>query len=193
MSESASGGPVVEWRLEDVDLKQAGRLSAAASLVAIIVGGYVVGMHVARGGIDTSLSGLLLGVAGMVVATGLVLVVHEATHGLGIALSGARPVFGTGRLAGGQVPYLYAGAPGHHFSPRQFLTILWAPSIVVNAGLLAAMLLNPWGVWLIIPFVVHVSGCFGDWLMIRAIRGQDGIATVEDTMDGMRLHLRESV
>lgn len=177
-----------EWRLEDIDVKQAGRVSMLAALAAALLGGLLAGRHLAGGTVDLSAQGIAVGVLGMLVVSALVLLAHEVVHGLVIALCGVRPVFGTGKMADGQIPYLYAGAPGHHFSRLQYLLIAWAPSVVVNATLVALIAAFPWGVWLILPLAIHVSGCIGDWLLLAALHRQPPGTVVEDTLEGIRLH-----
>ena len=159
-----------------------------SAVAAALIGATLAGRHLAAAHVDLSVLGVGLGVLGMLIASALVLVVHEALHGVVIALCGVRPRFGAGKMADGRTPYLYAGAPGHRFSRVQYLFIAWSPSIVGNAAIVALIAVFPWGVWLVLPLVVHVSGCVGDWLMLAVLHRQPPGTVVEDTMQGFRLH-----
>lgn len=178
----------IEWRLDDLDLERAGRWSLVASGVAMAGCVVLAFRHLQAGAVDWSAPGVALGVTLVIVGSALSLVIHEAAHGLVIALCGVRPVFGWGKM-GGAVPFLYAGAPGHRFTRGQFLAVGWAPTVLVNAMLLWLVAAFPWGVWLVIPTVVHVSGCVGDWMMMTVLGRQPRGTVVEDTREGMTLHL----
>jgi hypothetical protein len=97
----------------------------------------------------------------LVVALTLLLVVaHEAIHGVVMHVLGARPQFGV-VLVGGVVPAVYATAEGHRFSRRQYVIVSASPAVSVSVvGFLAC--LGPLAGYLIVPLAVHLGGCVGD-------------------------------
>ena len=82
---------------------------------------------------------------------------------------------------------LYAGCPGAVIPRRRMLVVLLAPTVVVTAALLvgAAACGRPMLGWLLAT--LHLSGCVGDWLMVRAILANPACTHVEDTDFGVTL------
>jgi hypothetical protein len=120
--------------------------------------------------------------------TMLLLIAHEAIHGVAMLAFGARPRFGA-ILVGGVMPALYATCDGHRFTRGQLLAVAAAPAVVVSVlGFVAC--LGPWAGLLIVPLAVHLGGCVGDgfagW---RALREPPG-TECEDLRDGIRFHRR---
>ena len=122
----------------------------------------------------------------VVTLTFLLVVAHEAIHGLAMLVVGARPEFGA-LLIGGAMPALYATAAGQRFSRRKYLIVSAAPAVTVSAlGFLAC--LGPWAGYLIVPLAVHLGGCVGDaFAFWRTLREPAG-TTCEDLRDGIRFH-----
>jgi hypothetical protein len=123
----------------------------------------------------------------LVLALALLLVIaHEAIHGLAMLGFGARPRFGV-ILVGHVVPAVYATSGSHCFSRGQYLAVAAAPAVVVSLlGILAS--LGPWAGYLIVPLAFHLGGCIGDgfagWRVLREPPGTE----CEDVRDGIRFY-----
>ena len=109
--------------------------------------------------------------------------VHELVHAAAFTLlvPGHRVRFGHTDWM------LYAGCPGALIPRRRMLVVLLAPTVVVTAALLmgTAACGRPVLGWLLAT--LHLSGCVGDWLMVRAIVGTPACTHVEDTDFGVTL------
>jgi hypothetical protein len=129
---------------------------------------------------------LLAMVAGVVLLTAAVMVLHEWVHGLVMRRFGARPEYGAGVMYR-FMPYLYCTASGHEFTRGQFIAITAAPALVISAlGALWVSLL-PYGGWLVVPLGLHLGGCVGDLWVLGVLLRQPAGTLVEDTRTGMRL------
>jgi len=118
--------------------------------------------------------------------TTLLVVVHEAIHALVMSRFGAHPRFGA-LLVGGVMPALYATAPGHRFTRRQYLMVAATPAVTISVlGFCACF--SPWGGYLILPLAIHLGGCVGDgfaaWRVLREPPGTE----CEDLRDGVRFY-----
>lgn len=175
-----------EWFPDEGDAKRMAVVGLLASLVGLA--GYLA-LHVAtHEGITFRLGGReVLWLVGMVVASGLVMLLHELVHGLAILVLGHRPRYGHGIVSG--MPYLSTTAPGVRFSRPAFVWVALAPSVLITLTLAAVVAWGPHGGWFILPAVVHLSGCAGDWFLVsRALKAPPG-TRIEDLESGMRLHL----
>lgn len=123
------------------------------------------------------------------VTTVLTLVLHEAIHGLGMLLCGARPRFGAGMMHTG-LPYLYTTTTGHLFTRGQFIAIAAAPNIVVNMVLLGALLFGPNPAWWVVALAVHLSGGVGDMWLVWSAAHEQRSTRIEDLRSGLRAHRR---
>lgn len=196
MDGDAADSRVVHWRLEDMDHT----VLARHSLIAMAVGSAIAAVVAAwtRGGVP-----LTWGFAGIVLAVTIVgsllsLVLHEGLHGVVMLVCGATPEFGAGKLAtpemdgrpSAKVPYFFATAPGHQFTPQQMTWVAMLPTFVVSAAFLVliAVLPDPWAFGLVLPAGLHLSGCVGDWHIVGLVRRQPTGTLVEDVRDGMILH-----
>ncbi len=122
----------------------------------------------------------------VVALTALLMVAHEAIHGMAMLGFGARPSFGS-MLVGHAVPALYATAEGHRFTRRQYLVIAAAPAVAISGlGFLACF--GPWGPYLIVPLAIHLGGCVGDGFAILRALGEPSTTMCEDLRDGIRFH-----
>ncbi|MDO5502010.1 MAG: DUF3267 domain-containing protein, partial [Actinomycetia bacterium] len=194
--EDAEDGRVIHWRLEDLDHATVARHSLIALLAGTIVAGWVAWGTRGTAEVTWAFGGIVL--ATTVVVSVLSLVAHEGLHGIVMAMFGARPQFGAGRMEtpevdgkkGAKVPYLFATAPGHHFTPTQMNIVALAPTFIVSAAFLVAIaaLPGPWAAGLVLPAGLHLSGCVGDWQVVALMRQQPAGTSVEDTRDGMILH-----
>jgi len=125
------------------------------------------------------------GAAAVLAVLGLFFV-HEWCHGLAFRWAGARPRYGA-KLVAWFFPVFYATAPGHWLTRRQYLTVVLAPTVVVNLAGLGALLAFPTvGLWLIGPLAFHLGGCVGDWWMAVVIARLPAGTLFEDTRDGFR-------
>ena len=116
--------------------------------------------------------------------TVLLLVVHEAIHGLAMRGFGARPTFGA-TLVGHVVPALYTTAAGHRFARSQYLVVAATPAVTISVlGFLACF--GPWGGYLIVPLAVHLGGCVGDGFAVMRTLREPSTTTCEDLRDGIR-------
>lgn len=191
-----SDGRSVHWRLEDLDHAALARHSLHALLAGSVIAAAVAWWTRGHLELTWAFAGIVL--ATTVVVSLLSLVVHEGLHGVVMAALGARPQFGAGRMAtseidgkpGRKMPYLFATAPGHRFTPQQMTVVALVPTFVVSALFLVLIAAsdNPWAFGLVLPAGFHLSGCVGDWHVVGLMRRQPPGTAVEDTRDGMILH-----
>jgi hypothetical protein len=176
------GPGVIEWR--------PGTSSAIAwNAVAVLV--TVAGLVVfslpamlrsgaAAGSFQFGLADLLIAVA----LTALLMVLHEAIHGLVMRGFGARPAFGV-TLVGHVVPALYTTARGHRFTRRQYLMVAAAPAVTISiVGFVACF--GPWAGFLVVPLAIHLGGCVGDGFAVARTLRVPATTTCEDLRDGIR-------
>ena len=121
----------------------------------------------------------------VVVLSVAIVCVHEGVHGIVMIAFGARPQFGLLMTKAGPMG-LYATAPGHRFSRRQYLLICIATlGVLAPLGALACWL--PFGGYLVVPLAIHLGGCIGDVTIAwHVLRGPSGVVC-EDLRDGLRL------
>jgi Putative zincin peptidase len=122
----------------------------------------------------------------VVALTAVLVIAHEAIHGLVMLAFGARPRFGA-ILVGRVMPAVYATSEGHRFNRGQYLTVAVAPAITISLlGFWACF--GPWAGYLILPLALHLGGCVGDgfafWRVLRERPGTE----YEDLRDGIRFH-----
>lgn len=116
--------------------------------------------------------------------------VHEAVHGITMLAFGARPQFGVLKISGIPAGF-YATAPGYRFTWRQYLVVGLAPlALLAPLGVPACLL--PFGVYLAIPFAVHLAGCVGDLTIVWHVLRAPSNVLVEDLRDGMRIWKAEA-
>jgi len=138
------------------------------------------------GSASGSVTFTLLDMLVVIALTALLLVGHEAIHGLAMRGFGARPTFGA-LLVAHLVPALYATAPGHRFTRGQYLATAAAPAVVISGlGFLACF--GPWAGYLVVPLAIHLGGCVGDgFAALRTFR-EPSTTMCEDLRDGIRFH-----
>ncbi|HHU40648.1 MAG TPA: DUF3267 domain-containing protein [Propionibacterium sp.] len=184
----APGWTTVEWTMDQMDT----RVMARQGLLWFAIGGAVFVALAIRPALlhDPFASWWnlvpLLGL--LVVGTAGSLVLHEGVHGLVMARYGAGPQFGVGMMQG-QVPYAYATSPGFRYTRRQFWWVAMMPTFVVNAVLAVLVFVLPWGPYLVLPAAIHLSGCVGDWMILKVIAPHPEGTLVEDTREGVILHV----
>jgi hypothetical protein len=111
----------------------------------------------------------------------LVLVVHEALHGVGFLMFGGRPKFGAG-IKGG-APYLFATCPGKRFSWGHTLVIGALPLVVIDVAALAFAGNSPLVVPAMLAFAFNTAGAVADLWLIAMILQTSRAALFEDTDD----------
>lgn len=113
------------------------------------------------------------------------LAVHELVHACLFKLFGGR---GAHVGFGARWGMLYTSAKGLVLPRKQFCCVLLGPSVIVTAALLVAGALigQPLAGWAVA--FLHLSGCTGDFAMVRAIAGEPRALLVEDTEKGVALY-----
>jgi hypothetical protein len=109
----------------------------------------------------------------------LVLVVHEALHGLGFIMFGGRPKFGAGIK--GAAPYFFATCPGKRFSWGRTLVIGALPLVGIDIVALALAGYSPLVVPAMLAFAINNTGAVGDLWIMGVILQTPRTALFEDT------------
>lgn len=132
--------------------------------------------------LSTSLCGVLL--VTNVVAYLVVMVLHEAAHGLVFLMLGGRPTFGT------RWPIaLYCGAPNQLFSRNAYLAVGLAPLILLSALGIALIILAPaFAPFVQFALVGNVAGAAGDLWAARILWKQPASTLIEDTASGFTIY-----
>jgi len=101
---------------------------------------------------------------------GLALPFHELAHGLVMQALGGRPRYGA-KIAAKVMPVLYATCKSP-FTRGQYAAITLAPTVGLNAVLLAAMLVCPAaGLLFLSMLALSTAGAVGDWwIAFRVLR-----------------------
>jgi len=125
--------------------------------------------------------------AGSVILSVLILVAHEACHGLAIAVTGARPRYGA-KLVQRLLPVLFTTTPpGHWMTRGQYAFVILAPTVLVNLAGIALM--SPPTVLrylMVFPIAMHLGGCIGDWWILAEVLRLPADARLEDNEEGFR-------
>ncbi len=127
-----------------------------------------------------SFGGVLLWLLSNIVAYVVILPLHEAIHGLVIALLGGRPYFGA------KLPLaLFCGAKNQLFRRNQYIVVALAPLVVISLAAIVLTLLAPVvASYVFFAAVGNVSGAAGDvWTSARVLRLPPN-SLIEDTADG---------
>jgi hypothetical protein len=109
----------------------------------------------------------------------LVLIVHEALHGVGFLIFGGRPKFGAG-IKGG-APYLFATCPGRRFSWGRTVVIGALPLVIIDLATLALAGYSPLVVPAMLAFAFNTAGAVADLWMITVILQTPRTAMFEDS------------
>lgn len=118
----------------------------------------------------------------------IVIVVHEALHGLVIALVGHRPRFGVLWRLGA----FYATADGAYFPRDVFVAIALAPIVVITLVALIGQALLPdtLGYLLAWAAALNAGSSIGDLWMTAVVRRYPPDAIVQDLMTGINIFTR---
>jgi hypothetical protein len=133
--------------------------------------------------LDVSFGEVVLWLVSNVVAYVVILPVHEAVHGLVIALLGGRPYFGA------KLPLaLFCGAKNQLFRRNQYIMVALAPLVVISLAALVLTLLAPVvASYVFLATVGNFSGAAGDvWATARVLRLPPD-ALIEDTAVGFQV------
>ena len=122
----------------------------------------------------------------IVALTAVLVIAHEAIHGLVMLAFGARPRFGF-VLVGRVMPALYTTSERHRFTRGQCLIVAASPALTISLfGFWACF--GSWAGYLILPLAIHLGGCVGDgfasWRVLREPPGTE----CEDLRDGIRFY-----
>jgi hypothetical protein len=177
-------------KLESVELlgKETLRPLALLSLNMLIIGAVFFGAlnlaayfwqrHTLPSGF--SFGGVLLWLLSNIVAYIVILPLHEAIHGLVIALLGGKPYFGA------KLPLaLFCGAKNQLFRRNQYIVVALAPLVIISLAAIILTLLAPVAAsYIFFATVGNVSGAAGDvWTSARVLRLPPD-SLIEDTADG---------
>lgn len=110
--------------------------------------------------------------------------VHELVHGLFFKIFGGRACHVS---YGAKAGMLYTRSSGCRLPKGQFIVVLMAPTVVVSVLFAWAGMALMMEADLAVCAILHLSGCVGDWEMVRAIVSTPGVTMVEDTECGVRL------
>lgn len=165
-------------RTAQVLLTLAGLLCFVVFGFAFTVAAGALRHDIASSSVTVGLGGLLLGFAVLVAVALLVMVLHEAVHGLAIwLLTGARPTFGIGWT------YAYTAAPDWYLPRGRFVLVGLAPLVLLTALGLALLPVVPLA---LVPLVVlaltlNAAGAVGDLALIGLLLAQPRGALARDT------------
>ena len=130
-------------------------------------------------------SGLELLVGGLLV-TVLVIILHEAAHGLFFWIfTHSRPVFAY------RIYYAYASAPGWYLPRNQYLITSLAPIVLLTGlGLLLLAILPPaWFLAVLAFMTFNASGAIGDLVVAIWLMKQPVCCLAQDYGDSIALYL----
>lgn len=147
---------------------QVGLSVAGIALFFLFAAGFAWTIGVLRPDVDTigltvDAGSLLLGIVALLVATAVVLVLHEAAHGLCFWLfTRERPRYGFKGL------YAYAAAPDWHFPRLEYAITGAAPLVLLSlGGLLLALVVPPGALPILLyALTMNAAGAIGDILVL---------------------------
>jgi hypothetical protein len=116
----------------------------------------------------------------------LVILVHEALHGIGFWwYTRARPTFGWNGWDA------YATASGWCFTRGQMMVVGLAPLVVITLGglVVAALAPKPLAILALLAIVVNAAGASGDLYLVGRLLRLPGPVVVEDQHDRMTWYL----
>jgi hypothetical protein len=171
----------VEWRPGPAEV----RVWSIAALVVTLLGLPLFALpmliqHRGTGSIQISLVQLLV----IVVLTTLLVVTHEAIHGLVMLGFGARPRFGAVFIARA-VPALYATSVGHRFTRLQYFVVAVSPALLISTVGFWLCFAGLTG-YLLVPLAIHLGGCIGDGAAVLRLMREPPGTLCEDLKDGVR-------
>lgn len=119
-----------------------------------------------------------------------VLLAHEALHGLGFLLFGARPKFGF--MFRGGLPYAYATCPGKLFSRPQYCVIGALPLVGISLAAFALLPFPQAAVDGLVAFGFNTASAVGDlWMLALVLQSPAGTRFVDPDGTSMAALLPE--
>jgi hypothetical protein len=175
---------VVEWRpgtSSAITWNLTGLLVTVAGLV-VFAQPAILRTGATSGQVRFGLGDILL-VTGITV---LLMVLHEAIHGVVMRGLGARPRFGA-VLVGHVVPALYTTADGYRFTRAGYLVVAATPAVAISVvGF--ALCFGPLAAYLVVPLAIHLGGCVGDGFAVLRTLREPSSTRCEDLREGIRFH-----
>ena len=165
-------------RTARVLLTLAGLLCFPAFGLAFTVAAVALRHDIASSNVTIGLGGLLVGLAVLVAVALLVMIVHEAVHGLIFwLLTGARPTFGLGWT------YAYTAAPSWYLPRGRFALIALAPLVLLTALGLALLPVVPLALvpLLVLALTLNAAGAVGDLALAGMLLAQPRGVLARDT------------
>lgn len=148
---------------------------------ALNIAAYFARTHATIGRIDGW--GLVLWIAINIISSVIIILVHEAIHGMAFTFWGGKPHYGA------KLPYaFYCGARNQIFRRNHYLVVGLAPLVVITiAGIVFTLLVPALASYVILASIANFSGAAGDvWAVARLLR-QPRHVLVEDTETGCRV------
>jgi len=134
----------------------------------------------------SDLGGMVQSVLAVILATGAMIVLHEAVHGIFFWLfTRSIPKFAFKGL------YAYAAAPQWYLPKSYYLVVALAPLVVLSLAGMALMLVVPssWFIILLLFLVINASGAIGDlWVTAWLVR-QPNTCYANDLGDAVTLYV----
>jgi hypothetical protein len=119
-----------------------------------------------------------------------ILILHELTHGLTMAMFGARPRYG----AQFKKLLFYATAPGYGFRRNAYIIVTLAPLILLSIPLvLGTIILRGTTGAMLTAFCMafNIGGAAGDLMITRMVLGYSKSTYIVDEKDGFRVLTRD--
>lgn len=180
----------IDFLSDEVLQQQLVHLSGILALLTIAVG-IVGGILAHYGFVDEFILcetiydiGITSWIVLVVLISVAILFVHEFIHGLLFHVCGGR---GVHVRYGIHAAMLSAGCPGLILSRTRFCVILAGPAVVISLALAGAAWLSQLPILCYIVFALHLAGCSGDMLALKACLEDAGCTHCEDTECGIRL------
>jgi hypothetical protein len=136
----------------------------------------------------SNLGGILQALLVVILATGLMIVLHEAVHGVFFWMfTRSFPQFAFKGI------YAYAAAPQWYLPKGQYLIVTLAPLVVLSLVGMALMLVVPqnWFIILLLFLVTNASGAIGDLWVTSWLLRQPNTCYANDHGDAVTLYLED--
>ncbi|MBC2153152.1 DUF3267 domain-containing protein [Listeria innocua] len=174
----------MERRLvQEINLLENKKLVMNLNIVAIVIVLVLTVLGIVFSG-GFQITNGLAGVMWLGVGYVVVIVIHEAVHG--IFFKAFRPESKV--KFGFKNGMAYAGSPGAFYSRAQFFIISIAPFIVLTGLFIFLRFLGVNEAVLYLIFALHTSGCVGDFYYCILLINQPAGIVVEDTDKGISFY-----
>ncbi len=141
---------------------------------------YIWRTHAASGSIGGW--GLLMWFVVNIISSAIIIVIHEAIHGLAFMFWGGKPHYGA------KLPYaFYCGARNQIFRRNHYLVVGLAPLVVITLfGIVCTLLAPTLSSYVILAWIANFSGAAGDVVVVAKLLRLPSTVLVEDTETGCR-------